>query len=538
MLEGQPLTKGLLYEYLEKIPTIPQKEVGQTFLNYGVEHGRFFPITEEPRFLDHIDLNMTYRLDSQVPITYACSWGMYANGSINNFPDAKVVPFKKKKKSVAMLSFNCGVGGAIFRSSYLEHLMVHFPLASYGNCMQNTKLDADDKMPVETWTDLGMQLMYKSKTMSKHLFGVAFENNNLTDYVTEKVYNVLLGGTVPLYMGAPNINEFVPENSIINVADFESPAALGKYLKYLSGNETAYNEYFAWKKKPLPQYFIEKYEQCIFYQGECRLCTLITDRLVKEHYEKIERNDKHRIEFGEPAAIASQLKGVLMKPESCIKTVAKDHIQSIDDHFTFEAWLIPVKMKKMRLFTITKALSVEIITEFNRNYLQVCLDQVGECLVSESPLEYGQWRHVAVSIERVTQGQIRISLYINAALDYQKDVHFSSFKVLPKFDMLVGCHEAGYDGILDDVTVWNRTLSEREISKSMFKKFRGDEAGLMLYMTFNGPAPFDYSINRHLITHESLEVIPLDHKPLNLNCCSQLTNDTKILNPYKPETMV
>ena len=37
--------------------------------------------------------------------------------------------------------------------------------------------------------------------------------------------------------------------SFINVLDFESVEALAKYLIYLNTNDTAYNEYFSWKKK-------------------------------------------------------------------------------------------------------------------------------------------------------------------------------------------------------------------------------------------------------------------------------------------------
>jgi hypothetical protein len=35
---------------------------------------------------------------------------------------------------------------------------------------------------------------------------LAFENNNVTDYVTEKIFNVYRAGAVPVYMGAPNID--------------------------------------------------------------------------------------------------------------------------------------------------------------------------------------------------------------------------------------------------------------------------------------------------------------------------------------------
>ncbi|XP_018655238.1 putative alpha(1,3)fucosyltransferase [Schistosoma mansoni] len=51
-----------------------------------------------------------------------------------------------------------------------------------------------------------------------------------------------------------------PPHSFIHVDQFESPAKLADYLKYLDRNETAYNEYFAWHEhgtidawSPMPQ---------------------------------------------------------------------------------------------------------------------------------------------------------------------------------------------------------------------------------------------------------------------------------------------
>lgn len=87
--------------------------------------------------------------------------------------------------------------------------------------------------------------------ISKHKFHLAFENANHVDYVTEKVFSAFAAGVVPVYMGAPNINQFIPDpKSIINVNDFKSVESLANYLKYLANNETAYNEYHEWRKRP------------------------------------------------------------------------------------------------------------------------------------------------------------------------------------------------------------------------------------------------------------------------------------------------
>jgi len=63
---------------------------------------------------------------------------------------------------------------------------------------------------------------------------------------------------VPIYLGAPNVDEFVPPGSYINAANFDSPADLAAYLRYLVETPQAYEEYFAWRSKPLPPLLIER----------------------------------------------------------------------------------------------------------------------------------------------------------------------------------------------------------------------------------------------------------------------------------------
>jgi hypothetical protein len=41
-------------------------------------------------------------------------------------------------------------------------------------------------------------------------FGLAIENTRDPDYITEKLFEVLESGAVPVYLGAPNWREFVP----------------------------------------------------------------------------------------------------------------------------------------------------------------------------------------------------------------------------------------------------------------------------------------------------------------------------------------
>lgn len=52
---------------------------------------------------------------------------------------------------------------------------------------------------------------------------LAFENSIEDDYVTEKVYNALLSGALPLYVGAMNVDEYVPHRRVNDTDPFSAP---------------------------------------------------------------------------------------------------------------------------------------------------------------------------------------------------------------------------------------------------------------------------------------------------------------------------
>ena len=51
-----------------------------------------------------------------------------------------------------------------------------------------------------------------------------------------------------LFLGGADYSEIAPPKSYINVEDFSTPSQLADYLQYLVKNQTAYEDYFQWKK--------------------------------------------------------------------------------------------------------------------------------------------------------------------------------------------------------------------------------------------------------------------------------------------------
>jgi hypothetical protein len=79
---------------------------------------------------------------------------------------------------------------------------------------------------------------------NKYKFIICFENSKTDGYITEKIFNVFLSKSIPIYDGAPNINNYINKNSYIS---YEYNKIINK-IKLLSSNEKLYNMYISSNK--------------------------------------------------------------------------------------------------------------------------------------------------------------------------------------------------------------------------------------------------------------------------------------------------
>lgn len=108
------------------------------------------------------------------------------------------------------------------------------------------------------------------------MFVLAFENANVTDYVTEKLPHAVQGLAVPVYMGTRAVERWAPgSHSFIHVSDFASPRHLANYLLWLRDHPRAYRRYFAWKFRPLRPQFRDRLRRCVLTHGACRICQFV-----------------------------------------------------------------------------------------------------------------------------------------------------------------------------------------------------------------------------------------------------------------------
>ncbi len=77
----------------------------------------------------------------------------------------------------------------------------------------------------------------KYSTLSKYNFSISFENGIFPGYFSEKIFDCFLVGTVPIYLGAPDIEKYVPKECFIDMRDFKNYNELKLFLKSLKKSE-------------------------------------------------------------------------------------------------------------------------------------------------------------------------------------------------------------------------------------------------------------------------------------------------------------
>ena len=204
----------------------------------------------------------TTSFESDIPVPYISQ----------NIVDIQAPPvvYEESIRGASFIARNCN--SKSHREEWVRKMMPLIRIDSLSSCMNNS--------PWPSWSiqrgpggDWGNS---KIEVMQKYLFHLAFENSIVDDYITEKLWFAFMSGTVPVYLGAPNIRDHVPSGSIIVVTDFESPEDLANYLLHLIKSPNEYDAYHAWRRVPLSQSFVDKYSFAETHH-ECRMCEFVLE---------------------------------------------------------------------------------------------------------------------------------------------------------------------------------------------------------------------------------------------------------------------
>jgi alpha-1,3-fucosyltransferase 10 len=230
---------------------LPPRPAGQIWVAWFMESAANHPLCGDIRYLSRFDLVMCHRRDADVWIPY------FTPGTA----DEMRTPPREKTERAPAVCFQSSPINHSGRIEYLAELSRHLRVDSYGQVLRNRALGGADR---------GRATLLE--TIACYRFTLAFENSIEEDYVTEKFFDPLVAGSVPVYLGAPNVADFAPgDRCYINVGDYAEPHELARYLNHLCREPHEYEGYLAWKQTALRNEFLRQIE-AIRTPAAARLC--------------------------------------------------------------------------------------------------------------------------------------------------------------------------------------------------------------------------------------------------------------------------
>ena len=243
---------------------VPPRSIGRYKRS---ERQRFVFFTQESPVSSNLNLTqldglfnwtMSYKLDSDVQLLYGRMKALLSSSARN-----LTAVIKRKRKKVAWMVSHCET--SIRREDYVAQLQHYIDVDVYGKC---GKL----RCPRNETHWISHPKCY-IRLAAEYKFYLAFENSICTDYVTEKLFNLLQHDIVPVVLGGANYSLIAPPHSFIDARQFESPRQLAEYLNQLDADDDLYAEFFKWKA----DYTVEAGFEQMSRHAFCDLCAKMHD---------------------------------------------------------------------------------------------------------------------------------------------------------------------------------------------------------------------------------------------------------------------
>lgn len=171
------------------------------------------------------NVSLSYRKDADISVPY---------GSLVPVDQDDFVDFAPSEKDKLVCWIVSNYKPEHRRMQYYEQLRKYVQIHVYGDLFEN-------HVSQQEYKDI----------ISSCKFYLSFENSVHKDYITEKLFNALDLGAVPVVFGPSrqNYERFVPGDAFVHVDDFPSTRALAKHLLRLHHNDALYLRYFRWRER-------------------------------------------------------------------------------------------------------------------------------------------------------------------------------------------------------------------------------------------------------------------------------------------------
>ena len=201
------------------------------------------------------DISMTVNLASDVPVPYF-SWVTY------DFMKPPL-PFEEKNQQILSTAFISNCDPQNFRMEAIKKFQNMTPPISvnFGSCFQNF-----ENKP-------------KTEILQKYKFHFSFENSNDEDYFTEKFFQTLQEGSIPVVIGPDNLAQFEPSpGSTLQIKTLADVQMVADRMRSLAQNKSAYEKMLQWKQQGPSNQFKALVDLAVVH-STCRLCIHVADRI-------------------------------------------------------------------------------------------------------------------------------------------------------------------------------------------------------------------------------------------------------------------
>jgi hypothetical protein len=221
--------------HLPQIPKwyrLPKKE-RQIWIGVTMESDSYYPEQADPDRVATLDWLISYHAHADIRLNYSFP------GLLSQLEAPP--PEKHPGKLICALISNPNSRSG--RERLVERLERLLPMHHYGSWHSSRPGPPPEGREA------------KLAILRKYHFCLAFENSLQPDYVTEKWYDCLLAGCVPVYLGAPNIEDYAPgPGAYLDVRSFTSLEKLAETIQAAAADPNQYCRFFEWKHQMRPAF--------------------------------------------------------------------------------------------------------------------------------------------------------------------------------------------------------------------------------------------------------------------------------------------
>lgn len=265
-------------QIMRQVVAWPTKvKAGQINAMLHMENSDLYGWGGGPQVLQGLDMLLSHRPPPVQAKHVTHLWQSYLNSPEEAFR-AQGLSFHERRPVLPVWISNCKKSQA--RNQVLQILIDQgLPVVSMGKCFNTAKMEEVFPECMNLTRHSPMVDMQKECAFWHSRGALVLENSAEDDYVTEKLWQPLKHGAVPVYYGTHTFKKMLPvQDAAIYMMDYQKDfPALVREIKRMLYDEAAFLEYNRWRNAPA---FNSGFKKAIEHQWGnifCRACDAFVD---------------------------------------------------------------------------------------------------------------------------------------------------------------------------------------------------------------------------------------------------------------------